>query len=134
MRRSRSAATTTPDASEVKYGIQIPKLLSLLAYHDPNAPVPGLDRVPPHDRPPVNVVRYGFQTMVGIGTLLGAARARVPLHAGAASGGCREHELFYWAVVAAGPLSLVALIAGWVATEVGRQPWIVYQTMRTRTP
>src|SRR5213078_3208029 len=55
---------------EVKYGIKIPKLLSLLAKHDPNATIKGLDSVPPRDRPPVNVERYAFQTMVGIGTLL----------------------------------------------------------------
>src|SRR3989441_995768 len=54
----------------VEYGIPIPRLLSLLAYHDPNASVAGLDAVPADERPPVNVVRVAFQTMVGIGTLL----------------------------------------------------------------
>ena len=54
----------------VKYGLRIPKLLSFLAYHDPNARVQGLDAVPPDRRPPVNVVRVAFQLMVGIGTLL----------------------------------------------------------------
>jgi len=86
--------------------------------------------VPPQDRPPVNVVRFSFQTMVGIGTglaLLGTIffvtwlrHRRLP-----------RSRWFYRAVVAAGPLSLVALIAGWVTTEVGRQPWVVYQVMRT---
>ena len=55
---------------EVRYGLKLPKLLSLLAFHDPNATVQGLDAVPADDRPPVNVVRIAFQTMVGIGTLL----------------------------------------------------------------
>jgi cytochrome d ubiquinol oxidase subunit I len=115
---------------EVRYGVQIPHLLSLLARHDPNATLAGLDSVPATDRPPVNVVRYAFQTMVGIGTalvLLAAVflitwwrRRRLP-----------RSPWFYRAVVVAGPLSLVALIAGWIATEVGRQPWIVYETMRT---
>ena len=59
--------------------IEIPQLLSLLAFHDPNATVAGLDTVPADDRPPVNVVRIAFQTMVGIGTLLAAARAVVLL-------------------------------------------------------
>jgi cytochrome bd ubiquinol oxidase subunit I len=114
----------------VRDGIEIPKLLSLLSHHDPNARVVGLDSVPLRDRPPVNVVRIAFQTMVGIGTalaLLGLVyfatwlrKRRLP-----------NPRLFYWAVVAAGPLSVVALIAGWVTTEVGRQPWIVYQVMRT---
>ena len=111
-------------------GIKIPDLLSLLAFHDPNAKVTGLDTVPADDRPPINVERYAFQTMVGIGTLLAAIavcflfvwwrRRRLP-----------ESKWFYRAVIAAGPLSLVALIAGWVTTEVGRQPWVVYGVMRT---
>jgi cytochrome d ubiquinol oxidase subunit I len=115
---------------EIKYGIAIPKLLSLLAFHDPNATVQGLDAVPADQRPPVNVVRAAFQTMVGIGTLLallGVAylavrvrRKRLP-----------ESPWFYRALVIAGPLSVVALISGWVTTEVGRQPWVVYEVMRT---
>src|SRR5207244_6589464 len=53
---------------EVEYGIKIPKLLSFLAFHHPNATVKGLDTVPADQRPPVNVVRFAFQTMVGIGS------------------------------------------------------------------
>jgi cytochrome d ubiquinol oxidase subunit I len=115
---------------KVDYGIAIPRLLSFLAFHDPNARVQGLDVVPERDRPPVNVVRYAFQTMVGIGTLLavlGVAvlamrvrRRRLP-----------EGRWFFWAIAAAGPLAYVALVAGWVTTEVGRQPWVVYRVMRT---
>jgi cytochrome d ubiquinol oxidase subunit I len=115
---------------QVKYGIRIPKMLSLLAYHSPNAVVKGLDTVPAGDRPPVNVTRISFQTMVGIGTLMAVLgvyfvgyrwrRRRLP-----------ENPWFYRAVVLAAPLSIVALIAGWVTTEVGRQPWVVYDVMRT---
>jgi cytochrome d ubiquinol oxidase subunit I len=118
------------DGKGVEYGIAFPKLLSLLAFHDPNAQVRGLNAVPEDDRPPVNVVRYTFQTMVGIGFLLAAIavwhvltwarRRRFP-----------RSPWFLRAVVAAGPLSVVALIAGWVTTEVGRQPWVVYGFMRT---
>jgi cytochrome d ubiquinol oxidase subunit I len=114
----------------VRYGIPIPHALSFLAFHDFNATVPGLDAVRPADRPPVNVVRVAFQTMVGIGTLLALLGAfylvvrvrfkRLP-----------ESVWFYRALVVAGPLSFVALIAGWVTTEVGRQPWVVYGVMRT---
>ena len=90
----------------------------------------GLDSVPVDDRPPVNVVRFSFQTMVGIGTalaLLGVffVAAWFRLRRLPAS------RWFYRALVAAGPLSVVALIAGWITTEVGRQPWIVYRVMRT---
>jgi cytochrome bd ubiquinol oxidase subunit I len=109
---------------------EIPKMLSILAYHDPNATVQGLDSVPPDDRPPVTIVRVAFQTMVGIGTGLAALgawffitwlrRRRLP-----------RSRWFYRAVMAAGPLAFVALISGWIVTEVGRQPWIVYGYMRT---
>jgi cytochrome d ubiquinol oxidase subunit I len=119
-----------PDEQRVRWGIEVPRMLSVLAWHDPNHVVQGLDSVPPEDRPPVNVVRFAFQTMVGIGTalaLLGTVffvtwwrKRRLP-----------RSRWFYRAVMAAGPLSLVALIAGWITTEVGRQPWIVYEVMRT---
>jgi cytochrome d ubiquinol oxidase subunit I len=114
----------------VRGGIALPKALSLLAYHDPNARVSGLDSVPPDDRPPVNIVRFAFQAMVAIGmaiVVLGLAYLAV---------WARHRRLprsrwFYRAVIAAAPLSLVALLAGWTTTEVGRQPWIVYDVMRT---
>jgi cytochrome bd ubiquinol oxidase subunit I len=114
----------------VRYGIPIPHLLSLLADHRWNATVQGLDTVPPDQRPPVNVVRVAFQGMVGIGTLMAllglvflavrVRRRRLP-----------ESPWFYRAVVVAGPASVVALICGWVTTEVGRQPWVVYRVMPT---
>ena len=117
------------ETGEVEYGIEVPYLLSLLATHDPNGTVEGLDIVPPDDRPPVNIVRFAFQTMVGIGTalaLLGTVfvltlwrKRRLP-----------RSPWFYRAVMVAGPLALVALLAGWITTEVGRQPWIVYEVMR----
>jgi cytochrome bd ubiquinol oxidase subunit I len=114
----------------VDFGIDVPRLLSLLAFHNPNATVQGLDTVPVADQPPVNVVRFAFQTMVGIGTLL-AVLAVVFLFV------CWRYKRlpitrwFYRALVIAGPLSVIALIAGWVTTEVGRQPWVVYRIMRT---
>jgi len=115
---------------EVRGGIEIPGGLSLLAFHDPGARVQGLEAVPPADRPPVTIVRASFQAMVFIGTVLAALgsvflwtwwrRRRLP-----------RSLWFYRAVVAAGPLSVVALICGWITTEVGRQPWVVYEVMRT---
>jgi cytochrome d ubiquinol oxidase subunit I len=116
---------------EVKYGIEIPDLLSILADHDPNGKVEGLNIVPARDRPPINVTRLSFQTMVFIGTGLVLVtvvflttwwrRRRLP-----------SSRWFYRALVAAGPLALVALICGWITTEVGRQPWVVYEVMRTK--
>jgi cytochrome bd ubiquinol oxidase subunit I len=115
---------------QVHGGIGIPDLLSLLAYHNPNATVQGLDTVPKDDQPPINVVRFAFQFMVGIGTAL-AALAVWFLFVRIRRGEPPGSRWFYRAVVAAGPLALLALICGWIVTEVGRQPWIVYGVMRT---
>jgi cytochrome d ubiquinol oxidase subunit I len=113
----------------VHYGLRVPKGLSLLAHHDPDALVHGLDEVPPDDRPPVAVVRNAFQVMVAIGFgLLGLGawfavswwRRRGP----------PESRWFHRAAVAAGFAAPVALEAGWIVTEVGRQPWIVWKVMR----
>jgi cytochrome bd ubiquinol oxidase subunit I len=115
---------------QVKYGIKIPKLLSLLAFHNPNAVVKGLDTVPVDRQPPVNVVRVSFQLMVGIGTLL-AALGAIYLFVRIRRKRLPGSAWFYRALVLAGPASVVALIAGWVTTEVGRQPWVVYKVMLT---
>ena len=115
---------------KVKFGIAIPHGLSLLAFHSWNAKVQGLDAVPPDDRPPVNLERYAFQTMVGIGTLM-AILGVVFLYVRVRRRRLPESFWFYRAVVLAGPASLVALIAGWMTTEIGRQPWVVYHVMRT---
>jgi cytochrome bd ubiquinol oxidase subunit I len=119
------------DGKDVKYGLRLPEMLSILSYHDPNARVIGLDSVPPDGRPPINVVRFAFQTMVGIGTLL-AILAVVYLVVRVRRRRLPESRWFYIGVVAAGPLSVVALLAGWVTTEVGRQPWVVYGVMQTK--
>jgi cytochrome bd ubiquinol oxidase subunit I len=115
---------------EVQYGIELPRLLSLLAYHDPDAEVQGLAEVPADERPPVNVVRITFQAMVGIGVFL-ALLGAVHLYRMARRRGLPSTPWFFRAVILAGPLAVVALIAGWVTTEVGRQPWVVYGVMRT---
>ena len=112
-------------------GVSVPKALSLLAFHDPNHTVTGLGAFRKEDRPPVPWVRNAFQVMVGIGTLL-ALLGLWFLFARWRHGALPTSPWFYRAVVAAGPLSLVALISGWIVTEVGRQPWIVYELMRTR--
>ena len=114
----------------VKYGIPLPYMLSLLAEHEPNARVQGLDEVPAKDRPPVNLVRITFQTMVAIGTFL-ALLGVVHLYRLVRRRGYPRSPWFFRAVIAAGPLAVVALLAGWVTTEVGRQPWVVYGVMRT---
>jgi cytochrome d ubiquinol oxidase subunit I len=114
---------------EVYGGVSIPKLLSLLAFHDPGATVEGLNEVPAEDRPPVAWVRNAFQVMVGIGTFL-ALLGLWFLWGRWRRGALPSTPWFYRLVVLAGPASLVALISGWIVTEVGRQPWIVYELMR----
>jgi cytochrome d ubiquinol oxidase subunit I len=133
-------AKTTRGASEhvlgwytngqIKFGIGIPHLLSLLAFHSWDAKVTGLDSVPPAEQPPINVTRISFQTMVGIGTLL-AVLGVVYLFVRIRYRALPRWRWFYWALVLAGPAATVALIAGWVTAEVGRQPWTVYRVMTT---
>jgi cytochrome d ubiquinol oxidase subunit I len=115
---------------EVRGAIDIPVLGSLIAMNSPDAPVPGLDTFPEDEVPPVNIAHLAFQAMVGIGTLLAAGvvwfwfqrrRGRDLL----------ERRWFLRGAAAAGPLAAIALESGWVATEVGRQPWIVHGVMRT---
>ena len=139
-RRWRACTRTTHGAPEhllgwytggrIKYGIEIPHLLSVLAFHSWNASVAGLASVPAGRSPAGQRVacrvpvdgRHGDAAGAGLGRYLVVwiRDRRLP-----------QARWFYWALVVAGPLSVVALIAGWVVTEVGRQPWVVYGVMRT---
>jgi cytochrome d ubiquinol oxidase subunit I len=114
----------------ISFGIKIPHLLSLLAFHSFDHTVQGLDAVPAVDRPPINITRFSFQTMVAIGTMI-AALGMWFLYIRWRRGALPTQRWFYLACAAAGPLSVVALLAGWVTTEVGRQPWVVYKVMTT---
>ena len=116
--------------NEMRYALEIPSGLSLLAHFDPNAEIMGLNEVPPGDRPPVNVTHLAFQTMVAIGFAL------LAWVAWAAVTWLRRRDLprsrwFLRAGAVSGVAAVVALEAGWVTTEVGRQPWIVYGIQRT---
>ncbi|QDU66110.1 cytochrome ubiquinol oxidase subunit I [Engelhardtia mirabilis] len=118
------------EAREVHGSIDIPGALSLLAHRDPAAVVLGLEEFPEDEWPPVPIVHVAFQVMVGIGTGL------IALFGFGALGRWRRgnwptERWYLRAVVAAGPASILALEAGWVVTEVGRQPWIVRGFMRT---
>ena len=117
-------------AQRTRWAIEIPHGLSLLAFHDPNAVVRGLDAVPRRDWPPVPVVHIAFQVMVGLGTFLAAVGIWVVVAA------FRREDLAAnrWlmrAVAAASPMGFVCIEAGWTVTAVGRQPWVIYGVMRT---
>lgn len=117
------------DEKRIDYAIQIPKLSSLILKHDLNAPLDGLDTVPDADEPPVAIVFWSFRIMVAIGFAM--------LGVGLWSLLARRTGTFYtskWLHRAAfimGPSGFVAVLAGWVTTEVGRQPFTVYGLLRT---
>jgi cytochrome d ubiquinol oxidase subunit I len=117
-------------SGQIRFGIPIPHLLSLLTDHSWNGTVKGLDTVPASQRPPVNITRFSFQTMVGIGTMLMLVAAFF-LYVWLRHRRLPDSKWFYRGLIGAGPLAFVALIAGWVAAEVGRQPWVVYRVMTT---
>lgn len=123
------------EAKVTRYAIEIPYALSILAYGDPNATVKGLNEFPRDQHPPVAIVHFAFQIMVGCGMLMmlitfwGAwrwwrARRKKP-------GAWFDSKRFLWTLVLAAPLGFIAIETGWVVTEVGRQPWIIYGIMRT---
>jgi cytochrome d ubiquinol oxidase subunit I len=122
-------------ARTTRYALEIPDMLSFLAYHDIHATVRGLDDVPVDEWPPVPIVHVAFQIMVGLGTLLAIlaawslARAWRYRHDETAQLGAERP--FLRAVVIAAPFGFICIEAGWTVTEVGRQPWIIYGILKT---
>jgi len=121
--------TPNSAAKRVDYAIQIPKASSLILKHDLNAPLAGLDTIPEDRHPPVGVVFWSFRVMVGLGVaMLGlglwslVARYRNRLY---------DWRALHKAAIVMGPSGFVAVIAGWMTTEVGRQPFTVYGLLRT---
>ena len=118
------------EAGETRYAIEVPGGLSLLSYGDINATVIGLNDFPPRDRPDVRIVHPAFQIMVACGmAMMGVSvwgawlfwrKKTVP-----------DARWFLRATLLTSPLGMVALEAGWVVTEVGRQPWIIHGVLRT---
>jgi cytochrome d ubiquinol oxidase subunit I len=119
------------DERMVMHGaIDIPYALSVLAHHDPAATVRGLEEFPRDDWPNVQAVHLAFDVMVGLGFVMLAValwaawlwwtRRTLP-----------DTTAFLRVAVAAAPLGFIAIEAGWVVTEMGRQPWIIYGIMRT---
>jgi cytochrome d ubiquinol oxidase subunit I len=122
-----------PDrAGQIHYGIEIPKGLSFLATGDPNATIRGLASFPVDERPNALVCHLAFQVMVGGGfALVAVGLLWLVLRRRLRKSGAPFPRWFLWIVALASPLGFLALEAGWIVTEVGRQPWIVYRAMRT---
>jgi cytochrome d ubiquinol oxidase subunit I len=118
------------EARVTRYALEIPKGLSLLAYHDPNALVRGLEEFPRGDWPPVPVVHFGFQIMVACGSAM-ALVALVGAWLAFRSRDVPDARWYLRLLIACAPLGFIAIEAGWTVTEVGRQPWIIQGLMRT---
>ncbi|MGH3730594.1 MAG: cytochrome ubiquinol oxidase subunit I [Micromonosporaceae bacterium] len=116
---------------EMRYAVEIPNGLSLLAFHHPDAEIKGLNDVPATDHPPVNVVHLSFQLMVAAGFAMLGVAAWYGFAAWRRRGPPSLGPWFLRAAALCGPAAVVALEAGWTTTEVGRQPWVVYGVMRT---
>jgi cytochrome bd ubiquinol oxidase subunit I len=117
-------------AETTRYAIEVPHLGSLILTHSWDGRVPGLKDFPRQDRPNSTVVFWTFRLMVGLGglmALLGLLSALLRLR-----GRLYDQRLFLRFALAMGPAGLIALLAGWVTTEMGRQPWVVYGVMRTK--
>jgi cytochrome d ubiquinol oxidase subunit I len=114
---------------KVKYAIEIPRMGSLILEHDLNAPMKGLDTVPRENWPPVPITFWSFRVMVGMGFLMFGlglfslwARWRGRLY---------ESRLVHLFAMLMGPAGFIAVLAGWITTETGRQPFTVYGLLRT---
>jgi len=117
-------------AGETRYALEIPRGLSLLAFKDPGAEVKGLEAFPRQDWPPIAIVHVAFQVMVGLGSFMAVVSAAALWLMGRRLELTR-HRWLLRALVLAAPMGFICTEAGWVVTEVGRQPWIVYSLMRT---
>ncbi|TNE91330.1 MAG: cytochrome ubiquinol oxidase subunit I [Deltaproteobacteria bacterium] len=118
------------EAEETHYALTIPGLLSFVSYGDWDAEVKGLKDFPEDERPPVVIVHLAHQTMVGIGmTLIGVGLLGALLALRAR--GVPDDPRYLALVAACLPLGFVAVEAGWVVTEVGRQPWTIYGILKT---
>jgi cytochrome d ubiquinol oxidase subunit I len=117
------------DAATIRYPLAIPNAGSLILQHSLTAPMPGLETVPRENWPPVAIVFWSFRIMVGLGLLMFA----LGLYAVIAwlRGKLFDQPALYRFALAMGPAGFVAVIAGWVTTEVGRQPFTVYGLLRT---
>ncbi|MEZ4377780.1 MAG: cytochrome ubiquinol oxidase subunit I [Gemmatimonadales bacterium] len=118
------------EARRVRAGLELPGMLSWLAHGDPAARVTGLDAVPRRDWPDIRVTHLAFQVMVALGSYLALVALMVAWRA-VRRRATAEAPWLLALLVAAGPMGFLAIEAGWVVTEVGRQPWVIQGVLRT---
>lgn len=116
---------------KVDYAIKIPGMLSFLVHGNFETPVKGLNEFPKENLPPIAITHYAFQIMIGLGMLL-CLISLIYIAAIWKKKNWLSAPWFLKLFVFAIPLGYIALEAGWVVTEVGRQPWIIYEIMRTK--
>ena len=116
-------------AGRMDYAIEVPKLGSMILKHSPDAPMAGLDTVPRENWPPVPITFWSFRIMVGMGFLMLALGAFSLLMR--IQGKLYNSRLLHLFAVAMAPSGFIAVLAGWVTTETGRQPFTVYGLLRT---
>lgn len=119
------------ETQKVEYGIQIPYLLSLLATNDPMAEIKGLNDYPKDEWPPLVPVHLAFQVMIGIGTLLFGVSLLLLWNMWKKKD-ILENRSILKLLAFMTPLGVIAVEAGWIVTEVGRQPWIIYGILKTK--
>ena len=119
-----------PETGETNWAIEIPSGLSLLAGHDPDTVVAGLNDIPRDEWPEPRVIHVAFQVMVGLGLAMVAASVSFWFMVWRRKA-VQPGRLQLWLLVALAPAGFIAIEAGWIVTEVGRQPWIIWHVMRT---
>lgn len=123
------AGLVNSEERRIDYAIEIPKLSSLILKHDLNAPLDGLDTIPDDEEPPVAIVFYSFRIMIALGMLMALLGLFSLLQR--KRGTLYDCRLLHYGALGMAPMGFVAVIAGWVTTEVGRQPYTIYGQLLT---
>lgn len=117
------------EKEETRFALKVPHMGSLILTHSWDGQIPGLKEFPKEDRPNATIIFWTFRVMVGLGMLMIALGFWSLLLR--FKGSMFKYKPFLYSVLLMGPTGLIAILAGWMTTEVGRQPWVVYGVMRT---
>jgi cytochrome d ubiquinol oxidase subunit I len=117
------------EKQEVVGGIEIPYLLSILAYNNPKATVQGMEEFPEENWPNTMLVHTAYDLMITVGSAL-MLPGLIALYAWRRRRHWLEAKPFLWMMVATGPAAYLCMEAGWITTESGRQPWVIYNVLK----